>query len=937
MCIAAIGCSLLAAAQAPAEPPDAAAPAAAPDLLKGEGPAPDAARPDWFLHFYGTHGWIHGTTDAERNHARQILVTRVPRFSEVRDAIRPGDVILGVNGRPFDRQPVFQFRESSTPATRAGEALTVTMWRPGWEEPRTVRIEPRDPRPVFTGDDPEVLTDEDLADAQNLGATGLRGWMFGSTQRGHQVDVGNLRRAHQIKITQVDEGSPADGILRVGDVILGIGDKPFEDHARRELGEALTRAETEEGGGRLRLLRWRDGETEPVTLQIAVMGTYSDTAPWDCAKSERIIENALAYIERRGTPIGGELGIQALVGSLGLLATGEERVLPHVREHVELLVRQVDEAGGEPPAAGLSSWAWGYANLLLTEYFLATGDRQALPAIEAYSRALARGQAMSGTWGHSMAMPDPVTGGPHGPLGGYGTMNQSSTVCWISLVLARRCGVSEPVIERAIRNKAAFLNDFIDVGTITYGDNLPGGLLHDDNGKTSAAAVGFAALGEEAGTDFFGRMTVASHSIREYGHTGHYWSDLWGGLGAARAGREACAAFLREDLWRIDLERRWDGGFGFQPKMGAYRNWDTTGSRLILFSIPRRQLAITGRDLLTVELTPEQLAEAIEAGRQPAGVIRWPERYNDLPAADLLPLLGHWSPVTREQAARSLSAREDASIEAVRAMLGSENRCARYGACTALRHLGRRAQPAVGDLIAHLDSEDRVLQVNAIMALGTTDDPRAVEALFDLAGREVADDPYDVVRRRVAGSLFGRGNLVERARAVEDRERMLGATREFLTSITGDTRTVVAHNVVPALSLEEFKALWPQIEHARNTPATTYNTEIHMATLRRLRDFRVREGIDHAAAYVTEMRGHGSQVRVPEVLEILRGYGAHARAALPELERAADYFEHEEQNFPRHLSLQKAENVRNFIRELEAMEDPGEDAEPLIAIADGWR
>ncbi len=923
--VVAAGCGLLAASQTVAAPADEAAGAVAPDLLKGEGPTPDAARPDWFLHFYGTHGWIHGSTDAERNRARQILITRVPRFSEVRGALRPGDVLLGVNGEPFSRHPVFQFRESSAPARDAGEGLTVTMWRPGWDAPRTLRIEPRDPRPDFTAGDTIDLAAEGISSDHNLGPTGVRGWMFD-----------RMERAHQILVTQVDAGSPADGILQEGDVILGVGDEPFEDDARRRFAAALMQAETDEGGGRLQLLRWREGATGPVTLQLEVLGTYSETAPWDCEKSERIIERAVAYLERRGTPVGPELGIQALVASLGLLATGEERVLPLVREHVESLVRRVAEAGDQPPPDGLPSWSWGYANMLLSEYHLATGDRQVLPAIEAYSRTLAQGQAMSGTWGHGMAPPDPVTGELR-PLGGYGTMNQSSTTCWISLLLARRCGVTDPVIERAIRNKRAFLNDFIDVGTITYGDNLPGGVLHDDNGKTSAAAVGFALLGDEAATDFFSRMTVASHSIREYGHTGHFWSDLWGGPGAARAGREAAAAFLREDLWRIDLERRWDGGFGYQPRdWKVYANWDTTGSRLILFSLPRRQLGITGRDTLAVELTPEEIAEAVEAGRQPAGVIYWPGKYDDLPTPELLPLLGHWSPVTREQAARAQGTRDDAPLETLRAMLGAENRYARYGACKALRHLGPRAQPAVGDLIALLDSQDRVLQFNAIQALGTTDDPRAVEALFDLAGRRFADDPYDVVRRRVAGALFGRGNLVERARAVEDRERVLGATREFLTSITGDARTVVAHNVVPTLSLEEFKAVWPHIEHARSTYATTYNTEIHMATLRRLRDFRVREGIDHCVAYLREMKKHGSENRVPEVLEILRGYGAHARVARPGLERVANYFEHEKAGFPNHLSLRKAGDVRDLIRELEALEVPAE-GDPLISIADGWR
>ena len=41
--------------------------------------------------------------------------------------------------------------------------------------------------------------------------------------------------ARQIAITKVDQDSPADGILKVGDVVLGIGDTPFS-YLKGELG-----------------------------------------------------------------------------------------------------------------------------------------------------------------------------------------------------------------------------------------------------------------------------------------------------------------------------------------------------------------------------------------------------------------------------------------------------------------------------------------------------------------------------------------------------------------------------------------------------------------------------------------------------------------------------------------------------------------------------
>jgi hypothetical protein len=68
-----------------------------------------------------------------------------------------------------------------------------------------------------------------------LGATGARAWMFS--------DKLPTSDARQIAITKVAKGSPADGVLNVGDVILGVGGKPFSYDPRTEFGMALTSAE----------------------------------------------------------------------------------------------------------------------------------------------------------------------------------------------------------------------------------------------------------------------------------------------------------------------------------------------------------------------------------------------------------------------------------------------------------------------------------------------------------------------------------------------------------------------------------------------------------------------------------------------------------------------------------------------------------------------
>ena len=61
-------------------------------------------------------------------------------------------------------------------------------------------------------------------------------------------------------------------------------------------------------------------------------------------------------------------------------------------------------------ASSLINWRYMAAAIVMSEYYLATGDEYVLPAIREYGTKLAMGQSGAGTWGHSMAMPA-VNGG----------------------------------------------------------------------------------------------------------------------------------------------------------------------------------------------------------------------------------------------------------------------------------------------------------------------------------------------------------------------------------------------------------------------------------------------------------------------------------------------------------------------------------------------
>jgi len=117
-----------------------------------------------------------------------------------------------------------------------------------------------------------------------LGATGARGWVWSRYVAGGSENTD----ARQILITEVAEGSPADGVLQDGDVVTGLNGRAFGGNARILFAQAVTEAETEANGGVPRLIRWRVGKTENVQVKLPVVGTYAPTVPYGCAKSKRI-------------------------------------------------------------------------------------------------------------------------------------------------------------------------------------------------------------------------------------------------------------------------------------------------------------------------------------------------------------------------------------------------------------------------------------------------------------------------------------------------------------------------------------------------------------------------------------------------------------------------------------------------------------------------
>ena len=749
----------------------------------------------------------------------------------------------------------------------------------------------------------------------NLGATGLRGWI-----RSEKMVTSDAR---EITITKVENDSPADGVLAVGDSILGVGGKPFSYDPRTEMGKALTLAESEAGQGNLTLTRLRAGSSAEVVVKLPVLGSYNATAPYDCPKSKLILEQGCKDLAKRMAKpsYAKELDpIPRSLNALALLASGDQSYLP--------LIKKESEWAANYKTEGMATWYYGYVMMFLSEYKIATGDDSVMPGLTRLALEAAHGQSAVGSWGHGFARPD-------GRLGGYGMMNSPGLPLTISLVMAREAGVKDPALDLAIERSAKLLRFYIGKGAIPYGDHHPWIENHEDNGKCGMAAVLFNLLGESKGAEFFSRMSVASHGAeRDTGHTGNFFNMLWAMPGVAQSGSNATGAWMSEfGSWYFDLARGADGNFLHQgppePEEDSYAGWDCTGGYLLAYAMPLEKLYLTGKKPDAVPQLDAAAAQSlIVDGRG------WNNKdrnsfYDALSDEQILERLGNWSPVVRERAAMALGRRKDAPVTPLVEMLDSPSLDARYGACQGLIFLRGRGTPSVDALQKTLSHEDLWLRIKAAEALAAIGAPatKVVPQLLELLARvDAKNDPRGMQQRYLSFALFDNEGLLGRSLEGVDRPALYKAVRAGLKNQDGRARGSIG-SVYRHLSLEEIKPLLPAIHEAIVEPAPSgemFADGIRVEGLRLLSQHHIEEGINALVIYTRDQNPWASQERTPELMKILLTYGTHAKAAIPELTKIANYFEKDEKDFPPDLMRMKGESVRETIAAIESSTDSPE-------------
>jgi hypothetical protein len=729
----------------------------------------------------------------------------------------------------------------------------------------------------------------------NLGATGLRGWIY--TKPATYLDSAQGRTtaaSRQILVTHVGAKSPADGVLQVDDVLLGAGGKPFTDDARKSLARAIQEAETEARGGLLKLTRWRAGETNEVQLKLRVLGTYSDTAPYNCPKSTRILEDACKVLEKERLTQDWA----GAVSGLALLATGKPEYLPRVREFARKMGPTTLKLELKD---GMVVWDWGYRNVFLSEYFLRTGDTEVLHAIREYTVSLAKGQSLYGTFGHGISMLTP-DGQLHGSIPPYGPVNAAGLVGNLAIVMGKKCGVQHPEIDPAIERASKFFGYYVDKGAIPYGEHMPWP-YHENNGKNSMTALLFALQGNQtASARFFASMSTAAYANREYGHTGQGFSYLWGALGANAGGPDAAAAFFKESSWHFDLVRRSDGSFTYDgdEQYGAGRTHDDTyygrssydglspdATYVLTYSLPLKQLHLTGKDANPANwLNRQQVSAAIASGR--FDVDRKTKTVEELVSA-----FSDWSPIVRGWAAEELARRPEAKAMVPRLITLAEgaDAHARQGACEALGFIkNTNALPVLVRLLQHDDRWLRVKAAEALKKLGNAARPvlpGMLQAVVDTAEPiqpVVWDDPIQLTHGALAEALFD--GLMKNSVQGVDKDLLYPVIRAVAKNADGMARMHLRGTFEKHLTAEDVQALGPDILAAVLTPCpadTMFGNEIRMGGFKALTKYNFKEGIAAGVALAKTQGGHGSENRTGEIMKELVRYGTAARSAMPGL------------------------------------------------------
>jgi len=689
------------------------------------------------------------------------------------------------------------------------------------------------------------------------------------------------RYADHLLVDVVEKGSPSDGKLQKGDSIVAVDGKPITIDAYNQFTRAIDNAESEAGKGELKLTVKRDtvadkahdkdsspvsAEPLSITLKLKVLGSYSKTAPCKCAKTEALITQTADWLVEKGglnTTLNADL--------LGLLATGEDKYIQVVRGQVHTWAKEFQDPNAELKADGYVSWHWGYRNLVLTEYYLLTGDKYVLPAIKAYSLKLAAGQDAAGLWGHRMCHPE------LGRAYGYGVMNQPSVSIFISLILAQKCGIDDPVLRAAIERTHSHFDNWVGRGALPYGNHAPMEHLFTNNGTSGSLAVALALLGNQKGARFYASLSAASTDEILTGHGGPWWNILWSGLGANVLGPDMAAAYNCKIRWLRTVTRCWDGryvgimGWGSEAKPGGLSD---TGSHLLNLCAGRRAISITGKGMdKSLWVAAREAGEIVEAGA-----------VDDSSEKSLLVQLGSPLPPVRVRAAQALAMRDANITDEVMKMLVKGNTYQRIGAMHAIQNL--KIDGAEDELLAIAKNEkgDAWVRQLAVETLGGREDAKKyAPELLKLLVQDKRYDNYGELDLALGAALVKLYEPDPYATNL-DKDMFYQGVAKLLDHkhASGRGAGMALLKNIPMKDLPRMIDKMVYVIEGKDRTYTSYTGAGRQEALEVLYRLGIKESMDYTINTINEPTGRAGP-RARERTELLKTFGAEAGYLVPRI------------------------------------------------------
>jgi len=474
--------------------------------------------------------------------------------------------------------------------------LLLTMVMPAWGLDRP----PWDKLTTKVGPDAEVP-----GWYINLGITGARAMI-------------TPEEPTKLLVMFVFKDTPAFGKLEKGDKIIGANDRAFltphkfgygmgkfgYEGPMMDFGNALEESQGRRAG-KLVLEVLRGDQKLKAQVQLTTRyGSFSQTYPFACKKTDIILKETCAYLLKEQKPDGtwsGRPHINAFA-ALALLGSGDKAYLPAVKKAMEAMARSTN---GKIQYGGLPCWQYGLYGIALSEYYLITREPWVLPELQEINQWLALAQHPQTTAPERVHIPGGFGHGPYNREGGngYGAFNVVTAQAMMAWALMQRCGLSvDPRQSRAAHEFIAMGTN--KIGYVWYADGV-GGTGYADMGRTGASALAhYLYPTDREAYKAFSRLNaecIGNHPDTFIDtHGCPLLGMVWTAFGAA-TDPPSLRNLMDHNRWAFSLSQCPDGTFYYQPNRdnnpqdyAAAPRLSATAATALVLTIQQKQLQMTG-------------------------------------------------------------------------------------------------------------------------------------------------------------------------------------------------------------------------------------------------------------------------------------------------------------------------------------------------------